>query len=101
MRKFRHIKQIVRNPPHDLTDLRIRIIGISKPLQMVKGILSHIRFYVHAHHMPHVRHKILRRRINQTQHKIQRRKPKHQRYRKRRQIIHSQVRNGPQDQRHH
>ena len=73
MRKFRHIKKIIRNSSHNLSNLRIGIIRIPQPLKVVKCILPHIRLYIYAHHMSHIRHKILGRRIYQTQDKIQRR----------------------------
>lgn len=99
MRKFRNIKQIVGNPPHNLPDLCIRIIGIPQPLQVIKGILPHIRFNIYAHHMSHIRHKILRSRINQPQNQVQRPKLQHQRNRKRRQVIHCQICDRAQNQR--
>ena len=38
MGKFRHIKQVIGNPPHNLSDFRIIIVGIGKPLQMCISI---------------------------------------------------------------
>ena len=66
VRKLCDLKQVICDTTHDLTDLCIGIIGVSKPLQMIKRILSHIRLDIHTHDVAHVRHEILRRRIDQA-----------------------------------
>ena len=101
MRELRDFKQIICDASHDLTDLCVGIIGIAQSLQMVKGVLTHIRLNIHTHDMSHIRHKILRRRIDQTQYEIERRQLEHQRDRERRQICHGKIRDRAQDERQH
>ena len=51
MCKLRHIKQVVCDPSHDLSDLVVGIIGIAECFQMCEGSRTHIRFNIDTHDM--------------------------------------------------
>ena len=70
MRKFRHIKKIGGNAAHNVSDFRIRKIGIAQRFKLSKRIHAHIRFNVYAHNMPARTHVIICRRIDEAQHNI-------------------------------
>ncbi len=99
MGKLRHVKKVIRNPAHDLTDLRIIIVGIRQFLQMRISVPPHIRLDSRAHHMSRVSHIEVRHRIYDTQAQIQYPETENHRYRERRQIIHPRVRDKPDNHR--
>ena len=70
MGKFRHVKQVIGNTPHNLSHFCIIIVGIGQLLQMEIGIPPHIRLDFRSHHMPHVRHIVAGRRIHYPKHKV-------------------------------
>ena len=72
MRKFGHIKQIVRNPSHDLSDLGIIIIGIRQLMQMLIRVPAHVRFDFRAHDMSDARHIISGNAVHYAQRQINR-----------------------------
>ena len=67
-----HIKQIVGDAPHDGAHLGVVVVGVIQLQQVVKGILAHIGFNMHAHDMADAGHKILRRSVNDTEHEVER-----------------------------
>ena len=71
MCKLRHIKQVICNTSHDLTDFVVGIIGITECFQMRKGIRTHVRFNINTHDMSLRTHIVIGSRIDKTQHNIQ------------------------------
>ena len=56
MGKLCHIKQIIGDPPHDLTHFGIIIVCIGQLLQVRIGVPPHIRLDPRSHDMPGIRH---------------------------------------------
>ena len=71
MGEFRHIKQIIGDPPHDLTDFSIVIISIGQLLQMVVCISAHVRLDLRAHDVSHIGHIVTGDAIHDTKSEIQ------------------------------
>ena len=99
MGKFRHIKQVIGNPPHNLSDFRIIIVGIGKPLQMCISISPHIGLHLGSHDMPRICHIEIGHRIDNPQHQVQSAHAKYHLNTQRRQIIHTRIRYVPHDHR--
>ena len=73
MGKFRYIKQVAGDPAHDLSDLGVGIIGAAKPLQMGKGIGTHVCFNIDTHDMTVRTHIEIGGCVNDPQGKVQQR----------------------------
>ena len=76
-----HIKQIIRDPPHDLAYLRVIIVSIRQLLQMGVSVPPHVRLNACSHHMTGVRHIEIGHRIYDPQDQVQRPKPQYHRHR--------------------
>ena len=87
MGKFRHVEQVVRDPPHNLPHLRIVIIGVGKLLQMKISIPAHIRLDLRSHDMPHIGHIIAGNRIDDAQSQIKQSQARNRPHRKFRQAV--------------
>ena len=101
MRKFRHVKQVIGNPPHNLPDLGIVIIGIGQFLQMMIRCPSHIRLYMGTHYMSGVRHVKIGQTVHNPQCKIQGRQLQNQLRCQRCRIAAPRIGNIADDQRKH
>ena len=72
-----HIEQVVRDAPHDLSDLRVVVIGVVEPQQVVEGVAAHVGLDVYAHDVPDAGHEVAGRAVNDAQHKVERRHFQH------------------------
>ena len=70
MRKLRYVKKIIRNSPHNLSYLRVVVVGVGQLLEMIISIPSHIRLDFGSHDVTHVLHIMACHSVNDTQYKI-------------------------------
>ncbi len=101
MCKLCYIKQVVRNPAHNLSHLVITVIGVGQLLQMGICIRSHGRFYFRPHHMPYIRHIIGSYSVHNAQNKINSAEYQHGTDRQCRQVTDSFIGNVTHYQRQH
>ena len=65
---------------------------------MIKGVLSHICFNIHTHHMTHICHKVLGRCIYKPKHQIKKCQLSNKTYSQGCQICHGKIRNCSKNQ---
>ena len=75
--KLGHIEQVVGDAAHDLADLRVVVVGVVEPQQVVKGVAAHVGLDVYAHDVPDAGHKVACRAVDDAQHKVERSQPQH------------------------
>ena len=95
--KLGHVKQVVGDAAHDGAHLGVVVVGVVQQQQVVKGVLAHIGFNMHAHDMADAGHKILRRSVNDTEHEVERCQLEHDLGGQRDAHTHGGVGNGAHD----
>jgi hypothetical protein len=77
MGELRHVEQVVGDPPHDLPDLGVGVVGVAHLLQVVERVAPHVRLDVDPHDVPLGGHVEVRHGVNDPQHAVQRGDPHH------------------------
>ena len=75
--KLGHVKQIVGDAAHNLADLRVIVVSVVQPQQVIKGVAAHIRLDMYAHDVADAGHKVTGRAVDDAQHKVERRHFQH------------------------